>query len=161
MAEQKTVPGQGVYNRSDLITKIPWWCLFFFCTLMNSHMSVCQVAQRLVAEYDGIYWESGNCASASVLLQLNMSEPNSIIYFGLFEGRDPNPSKDPGYIIMSSFLVFYKWFHLQMQSTSWEWTCERGLFVSWNPSLGCCGCLFRCVLKRKSPLIVEIHFLQL
>lgn len=45
---------------------------------------------------------------ASVLLQLNTTEPNSIIYFGLFEGRDPNPSKDPGYIIMSSFLVFYK-----------------------------------------------------
>uniref|UniRef100_H3C439 Si:dkey-256h2.1 n=1 Tax=Tetraodon nigroviridis TaxID=99883 RepID=H3C439_TETNG len=43
-----------------------------------------------------------------VTKQLNMSEPNSIIYFGLFEGRDPNPSKDPGYIIMSSFLVFYK-----------------------------------------------------
>lgn len=71
-------------------------------------MSVCQVAQQLVAEYDGIYRESGNCVSASVLLQLNVSEPNSIIYFGLFEGRDPKPSKDPGYIIMSSFLVFYK-----------------------------------------------------
>ena len=37
-----------------------------------------------------------------------MEETNSIIYFGLFEGRDPNPSKDPGYIIMSSFLIFYK-----------------------------------------------------
>lgn len=36
-----------------------------------------------------------------------MKEPNSIIYFGLFEGRDPSPTKDPGYIIMSSFLVFY------------------------------------------------------
>lgn len=36
-----------------------------------------------------------------------MNEPNSIIYFGLFERRDPCPTKDPGYIIMSSFLVFY------------------------------------------------------
>ncbi|TDH11363.1 hypothetical protein EPR50_G00060070 [Perca flavescens] len=42
--------------------------------------------------------------------QLNMSEfeSNTVIYFGLFEGKDPNPSRDPGYIIMSSFLVFYK-----------------------------------------------------
>ncbi|XP_059194293.1 uncharacterized protein si:dkey-256h2.1 [Centropristis striata] len=42
--------------------------------------------------------------------QLNMSkfEPNTVVYFGLFEGKDPKPSKDPGYIIMSSFLVFYK-----------------------------------------------------
>lgn len=42
--------------------------------------------------------------------QLDMSrfENNTIIYFGLFEGRDPNPSQQPGYIIMSSFLVFFK-----------------------------------------------------
>ncbi|XP_070767867.1 uncharacterized protein [Enoplosus armatus] len=42
--------------------------------------------------------------------QLNMSmfESNTVVYFGLFEGQDPNPSKQPGYIIMSSFLVFYK-----------------------------------------------------
>ncbi|XP_031135328.1 uncharacterized protein LOC116036042 isoform X1 [Sander lucioperca] len=42
--------------------------------------------------------------------QLNMSkfESNTVVYFGLFEGKDPNPSRDPGYIIMSSFLVFYK-----------------------------------------------------
>lgn len=46
----------------------------------------------------------------SVLFQLNMSdfESNTIVYFGLYDGKDPNPSKDPGYIIMSSFLVFYK-----------------------------------------------------
>eukprot|EP00066_Takifugu_rubripes_P014169 XP_011603435.1 PREDICTED: uncharacterized protein LOC101063950 [Takifugu rubripes] len=43
-----------------------------------------------------------------VTKQLNTSGSNSIIYFGLFEGHDPSPSKDPGYIIMSSFLVFYK-----------------------------------------------------
>lgn len=36
-------------------------------------------------------------------------DTNTVIYFGLFDGHDPNPSKDPGYIIMSSFLVFYKW----------------------------------------------------
>ncbi|XP_070823210.1 uncharacterized protein [Chaetodon trifascialis] len=42
--------------------------------------------------------------------QLNMSasESNTVVYFGLFDGHDPNPSKDPGYIIMSSFLIFYK-----------------------------------------------------
>ncbi|KAM8868907.1 uncharacterized protein AB9W97_016515 [Spinachia spinachia] len=45
-----------------------------------------------------------------VTKQLNMSqfESNTVVYFGLFQGKDPNPSKDPGYIIMSSFLVFYK-----------------------------------------------------
>uniref|UniRef100_A0A8P4KGC4 Si:dkey-256h2.1 n=1 Tax=Dicentrarchus labrax TaxID=13489 RepID=A0A8P4KGC4_DICLA len=40
--------------------------------------------------------------------QLNVSESNTVLYFSFFEGKDPNPSKDPGYIIMSSFLVFYK-----------------------------------------------------
>uniref|UniRef100_A0A3Q3VQB7 Peptide-N-glycosidase F N-terminal domain-containing protein n=1 Tax=Mola mola TaxID=94237 RepID=A0A3Q3VQB7_MOLML len=40
--------------------------------------------------------------------QLEMNGSNTVVYFGLFEGHDPNPSKDPGYIIMSSFLVFYK-----------------------------------------------------
>ncbi|KAI3360763.1 hypothetical protein L3Q82_013002 [Scortum barcoo] len=42
--------------------------------------------------------------------QLNMSssQSNTVIYFGLYEGRDPNPSKQPGYIIMSSFLIFYE-----------------------------------------------------
>ncbi|KAM4600691.1 uncharacterized protein ACJ7VT_020595 [Polymixia lowei] len=41
--------------------------------------------------------------------QLNMtSSDNILLYFGLFDGRDPNPTRDPGYMIMSSFLVFYK-----------------------------------------------------
>uniref|UniRef100_UPI003AAB2C9B uncharacterized protein isoform X1 n=1 Tax=Centroberyx gerrardi TaxID=166262 RepID=UPI003AAB2C9B len=42
--------------------------------------------------------------------QLDMSghEANTLVYFGLFDGRDPSPAHDPGYIIMSSFLVFYK-----------------------------------------------------
>lgn len=45
-----------------------------------------------------------------VTKQLNMtsSESNTVLYFGLFKGLDPNPTKDPGYIIMSSFLVFHK-----------------------------------------------------
>uniref|UniRef100_A0A671WQP7 Si:dkey-256h2.1 n=1 Tax=Sparus aurata TaxID=8175 RepID=A0A671WQP7_SPAAU len=41
-------------------------------------------------------------------LDMSGSESNTVLYFGLFEGKDPNPAKDPGYIIMSSFLVFYK-----------------------------------------------------
>ncbi|XP_041798340.1 uncharacterized protein si:dkey-256h2.1 isoform X2 [Chelmon rostratus] len=41
-------------------------------------------------------------------LDMSESESNTVVYFGLFEGHDPNPSKDPGYIIMSSFLIFYK-----------------------------------------------------
>lgn len=40
--------------------------------------------------------------------QLDMSGSNSVLYFGLYEGRDPNPKTDPGYIIMYSYLVFYK-----------------------------------------------------
>lgn len=43
-----------------------------------------------------------------VTKQLDMDFCNNVVYFGLFEGHDPNPSKDPGYIIMSSFLIFYK-----------------------------------------------------
>ncbi|XP_070691172.1 uncharacterized protein [Pempheris klunzingeri] len=41
-------------------------------------------------------------------LDMSGSDSNAVIYFGLFEGQDPNPSREPGYIIMSSFLVFYK-----------------------------------------------------
>ncbi|KAM9851498.1 uncharacterized protein ACBR49_004675 [Aulostomus maculatus] len=45
-----------------------------------------------------------------VTRQLDMSgfESNTVIYFGLFGGQDPHPSQQPGYIVMSSFLVFYK-----------------------------------------------------
>ncbi|XP_039886666.1 uncharacterized protein si:dkey-256h2.1 isoform X3 [Simochromis diagramma] len=44
-----------------------------------------------------------------VTKQLNMSrsESNTVVYFGLFNGRDPNPAQQPGYIIMTSSLVFY------------------------------------------------------
>ncbi|KAG7282946.1 hypothetical protein CRUP_028463 [Coryphaenoides rupestris] len=41
-------------------------------------------------------------------LDLSSQRANVLLYYGLFEGRDPNPTKDPGYIILSSFLVFYK-----------------------------------------------------
>lgn len=41
-------------------------------------------------------------------LDMSGSDANTVIYFGLFDGQDPNPAKDPGYIIMSSFLIFYK-----------------------------------------------------
>ena len=37
------------------------------------------------------------------------SASNSIRYFGLYNGKDPNPSKNPGNIIMYSYLVFYKY----------------------------------------------------
>ncbi|XP_072249772.1 uncharacterized protein [Leuresthes tenuis] len=45
-----------------------------------------------------------------VTKQLDMSglESNTVVYFGLFDGKDPNPAQQPGNIIMSSFLVFYK-----------------------------------------------------
>ncbi|XP_068179668.1 uncharacterized protein si:dkey-256h2.1 [Antennarius striatus] len=41
-------------------------------------------------------------------LDTDGSKSNNVLYFGLFDGHDPNPSRDPGYIIMSSFLIFYK-----------------------------------------------------
>lgn len=40
--------------------------------------------------------------------QLDMSGTNSVLYFGLYDGRNPDPKTNPGYIIMYSFLVFYK-----------------------------------------------------
>ncbi|XP_060756366.1 uncharacterized protein si:dkey-256h2.1 [Neoarius graeffei] len=40
--------------------------------------------------------------------QLDLSSSNTILYFGLYDGRNPNPTRNPGYIIMSSYLVFYK-----------------------------------------------------
>uniref|UniRef100_W5LR72 Si:dkey-256h2.1 n=1 Tax=Astyanax mexicanus TaxID=7994 RepID=W5LR72_ASTMX len=40
--------------------------------------------------------------------QVNMGGTNTILYFGLFDGRNPNPARDPGYIIMYSYLIFYK-----------------------------------------------------
>ncbi|KAJ7985419.1 hypothetical protein DPEC_G00351850 [Dallia pectoralis] len=42
--------------------------------------------------------------------QVDMSgiEANTLLYFGLFNGQDPNPSQEPGYIVMFSYLVFYK-----------------------------------------------------
>lgn len=41
-------------------------------------------------------------------LDLSGNEANTLVYFGLYDGRDPDPAQNPGYIIMSSFLVFYK-----------------------------------------------------
>ncbi|KAM9782543.1 uncharacterized protein ACB057_014807 [Neosynchiropus ocellatus] len=41
-------------------------------------------------------------------LDLSGTRTNTVLYFGLFNGKDPNPSQTPGYIVMSSFLVFYK-----------------------------------------------------
>ncbi|XP_030013151.1 uncharacterized protein LOC115435096 isoform X2 [Sphaeramia orbicularis] len=41
-------------------------------------------------------------------LDMSGSVSNTAVYFGLFDGQDPNPSQQPGYIIMNSFLVFYK-----------------------------------------------------
>uniref|UniRef100_UPI00398F59E3 uncharacterized protein n=1 Tax=Pristiophorus japonicus TaxID=55135 RepID=UPI00398F59E3 len=43
-----------------------------------------------------------------VTKQVNMDGINSIMYFGWFNGKDPDPKKNPGEIIMYSYLVFYK-----------------------------------------------------
>jgi hypothetical protein len=33
---------------------------------------------------------------------------NTIVYYGLFQGQDPQPQQQPGFIIMQSNLVLYK-----------------------------------------------------
>ena len=33
---------------------------------------------------------------------------NKVKYFGWFNGPDPHPSRDPGEIVIWSYLVFYK-----------------------------------------------------
>ncbi|XP_072109517.1 uncharacterized protein [Mobula birostris] len=45
---------------------------------------------------------------SDVTKQVNMIGLNSIIYFGWFNGKDPNPKQNPGEIVMYSYLVFYK-----------------------------------------------------
>ncbi|XP_041041035.1 uncharacterized protein si:dkey-256h2.1 [Carcharodon carcharias] len=40
--------------------------------------------------------------------QVNMTGINSIVYFGWFNGKDPDPKQNPGEITMYSYLVFYK-----------------------------------------------------
>ncbi|XP_032898127.1 uncharacterized protein LOC116986660 [Amblyraja radiata] len=42
-----------------------------------------------------------------VTKQVNMQGINSILYFGWYKGKDPNPKQNPGEIIMHSYLVFY------------------------------------------------------
>uniref|UniRef100_A0A4W5N975 Peptide-N-glycosidase F C-terminal domain-containing protein n=1 Tax=Hucho hucho TaxID=62062 RepID=A0A4W5N975_9TELE len=45
-----------------------------------------------------------------ITTQLDMGgiEANTLLYFGLYSGQDPNPSHNPGNIVMFSYLVFYK-----------------------------------------------------
>ncbi|XP_057690987.1 uncharacterized protein si:dkey-256h2.1 [Corythoichthys intestinalis] len=45
-----------------------------------------------------------------VTAQLDVSgqASNTVVYRGLFNGEDPNPTQQPGYIIVTSFLIFYK-----------------------------------------------------
>lgn len=40
---------------------------------------------------------------------LNKASNNTIVYFGWFNNTDPNPTRDPGNIIMYSYLVYYKY----------------------------------------------------
>ena len=42
-----------------------------------------------------------------ITLQTVIGE-NKISYFGWFDGKDPNPTSNPGNIIMYSYLVLYK-----------------------------------------------------
>ncbi|XP_061530766.1 uncharacterized protein si:dkey-256h2.1 isoform X2 [Phycodurus eques] len=41
-------------------------------------------------------------------LEVSGQASNTIRYLGLFNGKDPDPTQQPGYIVMSSFLVFFK-----------------------------------------------------
>ncbi|RXN10609.1 septin-7 isoform X1 [Labeo rohita] len=76
-----------------------------------------RVAEGAVPNEHGtwLYGRAGWCDGLQVdpwrtdiTSQLDLSGTNSVLYFGLFEGRNPDPKTNPGYIIMYSFLVFYK-----------------------------------------------------
>lgn len=44
-----------------------------------------------------------------ILEQVTLGRNNTITYHGWFNGTDPNPSRDPGQILMYSYLVYYKY----------------------------------------------------
>ncbi len=41
-------------------------------------------------------------------ISMDPSTPNTVIYFGYYQDHTPDPTENPGYIIMHSFLVYYK-----------------------------------------------------
>ncbi|XP_035698307.1 uncharacterized protein LOC118431301 [Branchiostoma floridae] len=43
-----------------------------------------------------------------VTSQVSFTKPNNVSYYGWYNGGDPNPQQNPGYIIMYSYLVFYR-----------------------------------------------------
>ncbi|KAI8509901.1 hypothetical protein Bbelb_123290 [Branchiostoma belcheri] len=43
-----------------------------------------------------------------VTSQVSFSKPNTVRYYGWYNGGDPDPQQNPGYIIMYSYLVFYR-----------------------------------------------------
>ncbi|XP_010888174.1 uncharacterized protein si:dkey-256h2.1 isoform X2 [Esox lucius] len=78
-----------------------------------------QVGEGAVPNEHGtwLYGRGGWCDGLQVnpwrvdiTTQVDMSgiEANTLLYFGLYNGQDPNPCQDPGYIVMFSYLVFYK-----------------------------------------------------
>ena len=46
---------------------------------------------------------------------------NNINYFGWYNGGDPNPHAEPGYIVMYSYLVYYK--ASEAQPHLWHYWC--------------------------------------
>ena len=76
-----------------------------------------RVADGVVPNEHGtwLYGRDGWCCGKDVVpwvvdvsKQVHFEEENKIRYFGWFNGTDPNPARDPGEIIMHSYLVFYK-----------------------------------------------------
>ncbi|XP_069769783.1 uncharacterized protein [Narcine bancroftii] len=76
-----------------------------------------KVSEGVVPNEHGtwLYGRNGWCDGQNVLpwtrdvtKQVNMDGTNSIMYFGWFKGKDPNPKQNPGEIIMYSYLIFYK-----------------------------------------------------
>lgn len=62
-----------------------------------------------------LYGRDGWCPGQEVVplvkditSKVKLSRKNSIRYFGFFNGTDPNPKYSPGYIDMTSYLVFYR-----------------------------------------------------
>jgi len=76
-----------------------------------------QVPQGVVPNEHGtwLYGRDGWCDGQQVVpwvidvtSDVKTGSPNSVDYYGYFNGADPNPSKNPGLIRMVSFLVYYE-----------------------------------------------------
>lgn len=62
-----------------------------------------------------LYGRNGWCDGRNVFpwviditQQVSLNKHNQIMYFGWFNGMDPNPKQNPGMISIYSYLVYYR-----------------------------------------------------